>query len=129
MFRKGTGLPPSQTHGIHHNPQFLHEVGLYESNDESLLREDVLSKLDALVKEWSRRVADHLGLADSVGDGGARIYTFGSYRLGVHGPGADIDTLCVGPRHVLREVHFFGSDPWCLQKMLEVRQQPALHKP
>lgn len=94
---------------------------LYESTEESLLREDVLSKLDTLIKEWSRRVAEQLGLVDSVGDGGARIYTFGSYRLGVHGPGADIDTLCVGPRHVLREVHFFGSESWCLQKMLEVR--------
>lgn len=109
-----------------HPAQFLHDVGLYESSDESLLREDVLSKLDALVKEWSRRVADHLGLADSVGDGGARVYTFGSYRLGVHGPGADIDTLCVGPRHVLREEHFFGSDSWCLQKMLEVHDDALI---
>lgn len=49
---------------------------------------------------------------------GPCIYTFGSYRLGVGGSHADIDTLCIGPRQI--EISdFFGS----LQSALRARPE------
>eukprot|EP00301_Raphidiophrys_heterophryoidea_P003698 c11658_g3_i2.p1 GENE.c11658_g3_i2~~c11658_g3_i2.p1 ORF type:complete len:429 (-),score=69.57 c11658_g3_i2:621-1868(-) len=84
------------------------EFKLYEDDEKLTRREVVLGNLSALVKQWVIAVADREGLA-SYGDGGARIFTFGSYRLGVHGPGADIDTLCIAPRYVDREKDFFGG--------------------
>jgi len=87
----------------------LEEFGLYEPTEESERREEVLGKLNAIVKEWVRRVSVAKGLSEQLAaDAGAKIFTFGSYRLGFHSSGSDIDTLCVCPRHIERS-DFFGD--------------------
>lgn len=60
------------------------------------------------MKKFVHDVALQRGLlSDSAANTtGGNIFTFGSYRLGVHGPGSDIDALCVVPMHVSREDFF-----------------------
>lgn len=67
----------------------------------------MLGRVAALVKSFVRKVSLMRGLSEAAANAaGGKIFTFGSYRLGVHGPGSDIDTLCVVPKHVVREDFF-----------------------
>ena len=64
------------------------------------------------MKKFVRKVSLARGLSEAAADAaGGRIFTFGSYRLGVHGPGTDIDTLCVVPKHVSRDDFFDVFEP------------------
>jgi len=91
------------------------EFHLFESEEMSQKREVVLGRLHAIANEWVQQVSLAKGLSEQTAEeSGAKLFTFGSYRLGVHGPTSDIDTLTVGPRHVTRE-DFFES----LKKLLE----------
>ncbi|KAM9316795.1 poly(A) polymerase gamma [Gastrophryne carolinensis] len=81
--------------------------GVFEDNDELSHRMFVLGKLNSLVKEWIAELGEIKGLPPTViSSAGGKIFTFGSYRLGVHTKGADIDALCVAPRHVERSDFF-----------------------
>uniref|UniRef100_U3IGX9 polynucleotide adenylyltransferase n=3 Tax=Anas platyrhynchos TaxID=8839 RepID=U3IGX9_ANAPP len=83
--------------------------GVFEDEEELNHRLVVLGKLNNLVKEWISELGESKNLPPSVvADVGGKIFTFGSYRLGVHTKGADIDALCVAPRHVERS-DFFQS--------------------
>jgi poly(A) polymerase len=49
-----------------------------------------------LHREWIKSVALKGGLnADAVESAGGELFTSGSYRLGVHEPGADIGALII----------------------------------
>lgn len=113
--------------------KYLADVGLYESQEEAVRREEVLGRLDQTVKTWVKTVSRNRGLNDQmVQEANAKIFTFGSYRLGVHSPGADIDTLCVGPRHAERDPDFFGELGRMLCEMPEVSDMhpvPDAHVP
>ncbi|XP_059373459.1 poly(A) polymerase gamma isoform X1 [Carassius carassius] len=83
--------------------------GVFEGEDELNHRLAVLGKLNSFVKEWIAEISESKNLPlSSVTNVGGKIFTFGSYRLGVHTKGADIDALCVAPRHIER-TDFFSS--------------------
>ncbi|KAK3139130.1 hypothetical protein QOZ80_5AG0378260 [Eleusine coracana subsp. coracana] len=105
--------------------KYLTDAGLYESQEEAVSREEVLGKLDQAVKSWIKKATRLSGYGEQfVQEANAKIFTFGSYRLGVHGPGADIDTLCVGPRHATRNEYFFR---WLHDMLAEMPEVSELH--
>ncbi len=101
-----------------------HDV--FESEEELNHRMEVLSRLNALFKDWIKHLSVEKHMPESQAENvGGNVYTFGSYRLGVHNRGADIDTLCVAPRHVLRE-DFFASFVEILRQQPEVEELRAV---
>ncbi|KAG0213708.1 polynucleotide adenylyltransferase [Mortierella sp. GBA30] len=106
--------------------QTLKDQGLFESEEESKRREIVLGKLDKMVKEFVYNVCIRRNHPESLArEAGGKIFTFGSYRLGVHGSGSDIDTLCVVPKHVERE-DFFQDMHEMLRRRPEVTELTAV---
>ncbi|KAF9478663.1 Poly(A) polymerase [Pholiota conissans] len=90
----------------------LRRQNTFESEEEAKTREIVLGRVAALVKKFVKRISMERGLSETAANAaGGKIFTFGSYRLGVHGPGSDIDTLCVVPKHVSREDFFETFEP------------------
>ncbi|CAN0014987.1 unnamed protein product, partial [Ectocarpus sp. 12 AP-2014] len=98
--------------------KFLKAMGLYENAEGSKRRKAVLLMLLKLVKEWSGKIAAEEGL-DKEEVSPATLKTFGSYHLGVHTPDADIDVLCLAPRHCSRE-SFFTSFCQILRNHTEI---------
>ena len=87
----------------------LHLENVFESPEECTRREEVLGEINEVLQLWCRARSATKGIEEDL-DPRCNLYTFGSYRLGVHGPAADIDTLCIGPRHLTRAEDFFGSE-------------------
>ncbi|CAG2100763.1 unnamed protein product [Medioppia subpectinata] len=94
----------------------LRSYGLFESAAETERRKNVLSRLNQIVQKWVREVSAKKMPKQSAQLMAGKIFTFGSYRLGVHTKGADIDTLVVAPRHVQRS-DFFDTFPKMLSQI------------
>ncbi|XP_021765359.1 nuclear poly(A) polymerase 4-like [Chenopodium quinoa] len=113
--------------------KFLVNSGLYESDGEAAKREAVLARLRELVKDWVKQLTRLRGYTDQmVEDANALILTFGSCCLGVSGPGADIDALCVGPSYINRDEDFFYIFHDILAQLVEVTELqpiPDAHVP
>ncbi|EIJ89367.1 poly(A) polymerase [Nematocida parisii] len=85
--------------------EYLHSKGFFEDESESIQRERVLGKLSNLVNKFIMDIAKRNQIPIDK-KSLSKIFTFGSYRLGVHSSGADIDTLCVVPNFVSRNEFF-----------------------
>ncbi|OOF95480.1 hypothetical protein ASPCADRAFT_207961 [Aspergillus carbonarius ITEM 5010] len=89
----------------------------FESPAETDRRKQVLQLIQRVTLEFVKTVSRKKGLSPAaVEAAGGKIFTYGSYRLGVYGPGSDIDTLVVGPKHVVID-DFFSDFPPVLEKM------------
>lgn len=72
----------------------------------------MLGRISSLVRKFVYKVSMMRGMSEVAANAaGGKIFTYGSYRLGVHSPGSDIDTLCVVPKHVNREDFFDIFEP------------------
>ncbi|RGP69747.1 poly a polymerase [Fusarium longipes] len=80
----------------------------FESPAETAKREEVLASIQIICDAFVRRVAEEKEPKNEVliRNARGRVFTYGSYRLGVYGPGSDIDTLIVAPKYVTREDYF-----------------------
>jgi len=88
---------------------YLHSVGTFESEEMGKERKRVLALLNECTKRWGKMIWKKKDLPDGkMHDSSPKLFTFGSYRLGVHDPNADIDILCILPQHIERE-DFFTS--------------------
>lgn len=104
----------------------LKASGSFESEQATKKRVEVLTLFQKMVQEFVYTVSKSKNMSDGMAkDAGGKIFTFGSYRLGVYGPGSDIDTLVVVPKHVSRD-DFFEVFEKILRKRPELEEIAAV---
>lgn len=144
--KKQWGLTPALSESLPTNTDMAKNAELveelkrennYEGSAETSQRIETLKLLQRVTQEFVREVSRRQGFQQSqIDQFGGKVYPYGSYRLGVYGPGmlfiifrntkvwhdwsillgSDIDTLAVAPRHVKRE-DFFEFFPPTLKRM------------
>lgn len=108
--------------------EYLRQAEMFETDIELNHRFKVLQKLNNLVKQWIKKVSIRKNMSEQIAEKvGGTICTFGSYRLGVAGRGADIDALCVAPRHIDRS-DYFNSFCELLKEQPEVTEMRAVEE-
>ena len=117
--------------------QLREDFNLVESHQNKSKKEDVLLKLNDILKTWMSKVnknlleedpKNHPILKDPKSElykqkYTARLLCFGSYKLGVSTPTGDIDALVLSPYYVDRERDFFGILYGILKKKASYNKQ------
>ena len=95
-------------------PRFQQWRGLLTLGTRKL----VLKQIENIGHEFVRRVAREKEGHNQklVKDAICRVFTYGSYRLGVHSPGSDIDTLVIAPKYCTLK-DFFKHMSCCLREL------------
>ncbi|TGJ84641.1 hypothetical protein E0Z10_g4092 [Xylaria hypoxylon] len=104
-----SALPtPAESHSTTQLLEELRRQNTFETASETKKREKVINDLQRIADEFVRKVArakephNEVLIRDARGE----VFTYGSYCLGVYGPGSDIDTLVTAPRYVSRDDYF-----------------------
>ncbi|EKX37771.1 hypothetical protein GUITHDRAFT_158559 [Guillardia theta CCMP2712] len=81
---------------------------LLPSESESARRVRTLAKLNEMCRDFVKRVYEKNNLMEQYSEENPpyQLRTFGSYRLDVHLPGADMDTVMIVTRHIHRDDMF-----------------------
>ncbi|KAI0199969.1 Poly(A) polymerase central domain-containing protein [Astrocystis sublimbata] len=109
---------PAESHATAQLLEELRRQNTFETASEIKKREKIITDLQRIANEFVRNVArakephNEVLIRDARGE----VFTYGSYCLGVYGPGSDIDTLVTAPRYVSRE-DYFKYFPDLLQQM------------
>lgn len=77
-----------------------------ETEEKMRFRAEVLMELRRITQQWVQEACIAQGDEDLASRAGSKIFTFGSYRLGLISPGSDIDVLCVAPKNITRDSFF-----------------------
>ncbi|KAI1847801.1 hypothetical protein JX265_009229 [Neoarthrinium moseri] len=114
-----TALPtPAENQATNTLLEELKAQNTFETKPETDKRHEVLADLQRIVDEFVRRIAKEKEPhnATLIREARGEVFTYGSFCLGVFGPGSDIDTLVCAPRYVTR-VHYFEHFPGLLEEM------------
>lgn len=122
------GPKPEDIQATNELEKTLERFHVFESDTALNHRMEILAKLNTLANGFIKDLSVGQNIPpETASKLGGRIHTFGSYRLGVHSPGADIDALCVAPRNVTRE-EFFTLFTELLKKQPEVTECRAIEE-
>lgn len=94
---------------------------IFESSEEMQARIIVIDKLNKILKDWAVIVGRNKNISEEQlkDGGGIQLKIFGSTRLGVNTPDADIDSLCIAPSFISKD-DFFSSLCLTLQARSDV---------
>lgn len=100
--------PQQDTESTQKLLETLRNLGVYDTEEGLLHRQTVLERLQEVLNLWAQSIAPAAANENKWHRPRVALISFGSYRLGVHHPDADIDVLALSPPTCSRG-EFFSS--------------------